>query len=59
MKGQMVCPKSYSTFYAARSPTNGKRIYLGSFNNQIDAARAYDKATKKYHGRFAALNFPD
>jgi hypothetical protein len=31
---------------------------LGSFGNPIDAAKAYDEAAKKIHGRFARTNFP-
>jgi len=36
---------------------NKKRIHLGYFDSPIDAAKAYDIAAKKHHGRFARTNF--
>jgi hypothetical protein len=38
---------------------NLKNIYLGLFDNEIEAAKAYDEASKKYHGEFGRLNFPE
>ena len=45
--------------WKARIQVNRRKIYLGSFTEEIDAAKAYDTAAKKHHGVFASLNFPE
>jgi hypothetical protein len=45
--------------WASKIRCHGKKIHLGCFGSDIEAAKAYDAAAKKYHGEFARLNFPE
>lgn len=44
--------------WRANIRANGKQKHLGYFDNEIDAAKAYDQASLKYFGEFSRLNFP-
>lgn len=44
--------------WSARIMLNYTEIHLGFFATAIEAAVAYDRGARKYHGRFASLNFP-
>jgi hypothetical protein len=35
---------------------DGKRIYLGGYYSELEAAQAYDTAAQELHGEFACLN---
>ena len=37
--------------------SKGKNIYLGSFTDEIEAAKAYDTKVKELHGKYGRLNF--
>jgi len=53
-----VCKKSGSDKFEVSIRKNGKIIYLGRYENEIEAAKIYDKNAEEIHGEFAWLNFP-
>ena len=44
--------------WRARVSLKGKRIEIGHFHREEDAARTYDAKAKELFGQFASLNFP-
>ena len=51
-----VCWHKASQKWMAKIKHNYKTIYLGVFNNEIDAAKSYNKKAKELFGEFARLN---
>lgn len=45
--------------WRAKISVHGDSVYLGTFDNPIDAAMARDEAAKMQYGEFATLNFPE
>jgi hypothetical protein len=47
----------YNHRWASYISVNKKTIYLGRYPNEIEAAKAYDRAALKYFGEYAGTNF--
>jgi hypothetical protein len=43
--------------WQARVALNGKRIHIGVFDSEIEAAKAYDQKARELYGDFARPNF--
>ena len=43
--------------WKAQAQVHGRRISLGRFDSEIDAAEAYDAAARRHYGEFARTNF--
>lgn len=52
-----VCWDKSRSKWRAQIKIDGKHRNLGQFENEEDAARAYDTAARELHGEFARLNF--
>lgn len=52
-----VCWQKSANKWCSGIMVNYRKKHLGLFENELDAAIAYDKAAKEIHGEFASLNF--
>ena len=54
-----VCWSERDHVFVAKRHVSGRCTNLGSFNNEIDAAKAYDKSAVSEWGDHACINFPE
>lgn len=57
--GKWVAEIREPVYNTNQHQSNGKRLWLDTFSTDVEAARAYDKATKAMQGHDAILNFPN
>lgn len=57
-KGVTPCKRSNGKLWIAQIAPNGKRMFLGRFSSEEEAAKAYDEQAKIHYVEFAKLNFP-
>lgn len=58
-KHRGVCWRAEQKKWFAYVYVGGRAVFTKYFDDATAAARARDRAAKKYHGQFAELNFPD
>jgi hypothetical protein len=49
----------YKNKWSVQIRYDSKSKFIGFFDSEIEAAKAYDEAAKRYHKEFAALNFKE
>lgn len=54
-----VCWHKGRSRWRASIVVNYKNITIGQFADELEAARAYDRAAREHFGEFACLNFPE
>ena len=53
-----VCWHRKERCWRAHITVNGRQTHVGRYHDEVEAAKAYDRAALKHFGAFAQLNFP-